>query len=131
MAAPEFMYLNEQAVRVTSWKQDDATGMIELVVIAQGEADRDHLLDDFSREPVMIRVGTGSAIPMNVRSLDTSSTGTGSRSVHRLTVALRPEGASEPAVPQAPPEPADPVEARLDQIIRLLTEIRDDIRGMR
>lgn len=131
MAAPEFIYLNEQAVRVTGWKRDDPTGTIEFVVIAQGETDRDQLLDIFSREPVMVRIGNISAIPMDVRSLDTRSTDEGGRSIYRMQVSLWPEG-SVPAGTSAKAEaPPDPVEAKLDQIIGLLTEIRDEIRRIR
>lgn len=128
MAAPEFIYLNEQAVRVSGWKRDEATGTIEFVVVAQGEADRDQLLDIVSREPVMVRVGNISAIPMDVRSLDTRSTDEVGRSVYRMHVSLWPEGSVPVSrtVEEAPA--ADPIEAKLDQIIGLLTEIRDEIR---
>lgn len=129
MAAPEFVYLNEQAVRVTSWNRDDTTGTIELVVIAEGEASRDQLLDIFSREPVMVRIGNGSAIPMDIRSLDTRSGGEGARSIYRVRVSLWPEG-SVPAS-KAAKAPVDPMQERLDRIIALLEEIRDGLRSSR
>lgn len=131
MAAPEFLYLNEQAVRVSSWNRDDATHTIEFVIVANGETDRDLLLDTFSKEPVMVRIGSNSAIPMDVRSLDTRSTGEGPRSVHRLHVSLWPEGsvATRADVDEAPPLTSQ--EQKLDRIIELLTEIRDEIRSAR
>jgi hypothetical protein len=130
MAAPEFIYLNEQAVRVTGWKQDDDSGTIEFVVIAQGETDRDLLLDIFSREPVMVRLGNRSAIPMDVRSLDTRASSEGSRTTYRLQVALWPEGSAPAArtVEAGGADPVDPIAARLDHIIKLLTEIRNEVR---
>lgn len=130
MAAPEFVYLNEQAVRVTGWKKDDASGTIGFVVIASGEKDRDALLDLFSREPVMVRLGQGSAIPMEVRSLDTRSMGDGQRAPYRVEVSLWPEG-SVPAPEGARGKDglaADPLLDRLDSILELLTEIRDQLR---
>ena len=131
MAAPEFIYLNEQAVRVTGWNVDDASGTIEFVVIAQGEADRDQLLDIFSREPVMVRLGNHSSIPMDVRSLDTRTSTEGSRTLYRLQVSLWPEG-SLPASAEGPAAPdAGSVEAKLDHIIKLLTEIRDEMKFTR
>jgi hypothetical protein len=131
MVAPEFLYLNEQAVRVTSWKQDDTTYTIEFVVIAQGETDRDQLLDIFSKEPVMVRIGNNSAIPMDVRSLDTRTTGEGPRSIHRLHVSLWPEG-SVPARSEGEERaPVSSQDEKLDRIIELLTEIRDEIRSAR
>jgi hypothetical protein len=129
MAAPEFVYLNEQAVRVTSWNRDDTTGTIELVVIAEGEASRDQLLDIFSREPVMVRIGNGSAIPMDIRSLDTRSGGEGARSIYRVRVSLWPEGSVPPSKPAE--APIDPTQERLDRIIALLEEIRDGLRSSR
>ena len=128
MAAPEFIYLNEQAVRVTGWKRDEATGTIEFVVIAQGETDRDQLLDIFSREPVMVRVGNISAIPMDVRSLDTRSSHEDARTIYRMQVSLWPEGSVPASSPEAAAAVEDTIEAKLDQIIGLLSEIRDEIR---
>jgi hypothetical protein len=131
MAAPEFLYLNEHAVRVSSWNRDDASQTIEFVVIAKGEPDRDLLLDIFSKEPVMVRIANNSAIPMDVRSLDTRSTGEGPGSIHRLHVSLWPEGSvaarsDEAAAPAFPSQ-----EQQLHRIIELLTEIRDEIRAVR
>jgi hypothetical protein len=131
MVAPEFIYLNEQAVRVSSWKQEDASGVIELVVIAQGETDRDQLLDNLSREPVMIRIGSASAIPMDVRSLDTRSSGSGPGSMHRVSASLWPEGVLPPSDPSTSPERVRPIEEKLDKIIDLLTEILNGMRDMR
>lgn len=133
MPAPEFVYLNEQAVRVTGWEKDDASGTIGFVVIASGENERDALLDLFSREPVMVRLGQGSAIPMEVRSLDTRSMGDGQRAPFRLEVSLWPEG-SVPASDSSRNKDApleDPLLDRLDTIVDLLTEIRDSLRQAR
>jgi hypothetical protein len=128
MVAPEFLYLNEQAVRVTSWKQDDTTYTIEFVVIAQGETDRDRLLDIFSKEPVMVRIGSNSAIPMDVRSLDTRSTEDGPRSIYRVHVSLWPEGSVAARSEQEESTPLSSQEQKLDRIIELLTDIRDEMR---
>lgn len=133
MAAPECVYLNEQAVRVTGWEKDDASGTIGFVVIASGENDRDALLDLLSREPVMVRIGQGSAIPMEVRSLNTRSMGDGQRAPFRVEVSLWPEG-SVPAPKGARDTDgpaADPVLDRLNTIVELLTEIRDQLRQTR
>lgn len=131
MAAPEFIYLNEQAVRVTGWERDEPSGTIGFVVVAQGETDRDQLLDIFSREPVMVRIGNHSAIPMDVRSLDTRSSSEGGRTLYRMQVSLWPEGSVPATAPLPEPEETNSIEARLDRIIRLLTEIRDEMRYTR
>lgn len=133
MATPEFVYLNEQAVRVTGWEKDDATGTIGFVVIARGEEERDALLDMFSREPVMVRVGQSSAIPMEVRALDTRSKGDGTHALYRVEVSLWPEGSVPAAEPPHKPVPLDdaPMLQRLDTIAALLEEIRDELRRAR
>lgn len=131
MSAPEFIFLNEQAVRVTSWKQDRDAGTIEFVVIARGERDRDQLLDMLANSPVMVRLGTKSAVPMDVQTLDTRSSGEGPGSIHRLEVSLMPEGANgddKPAQASAEDNETDALHHKLDRIITLLTEIRDEIR---
>jgi hypothetical protein len=131
MAVPEFIYLNEQAVRVSSWRRDEDAGAIEFVVIAKGGQDRDQMLDILAREPVMVRIGTGSAIPMDVRSLDTRTTGEGPSAVHRFQVALWPEGSASKTTSSPAEQPTNPDDDRLDRIIALLTEIRDELRAFR
>src|SRR5690606_4396744 len=58
MTIPEFVYINEHAVRVTSWRHDRETGGVHFVIIARGDHERDLLLDSFGRQPVMIRTGS-------------------------------------------------------------------------
>lgn len=129
MTIPEFVYVNEHAVRVTSWRHDRDTGSIHFVVIARGDHDRDLLLDSFARQPVMIRVGPESAIPMDVHALETTTTESGPRSIHRLQVTLAPEGAPQPRKEREPD--AHLAVDQLDRIIELLTEIRDELRQIR
>jgi hypothetical protein len=129
MAEPEFVYLNEQAVRVTGWQHEESTGSVELIVVAHADAERDLILDTLSGEPVMVRVGTASAIPMEVRAMDTKTSDDTSRTVHRIKVSLWPEGAPNPADAARERKKDDPIEARLDEIIRLLSDIRDEIRS--
>lgn len=128
MAAPEFIYLNEQAVRVTGWNREESDGTITIVVIAHGETERDTLLDLFSREPVMLRIGQNSAIPMDVRSLDSRTSGEGETPTYRIQVALWPEGSAPLPTKEQVVSSGDPALDKLDQIIKLLTQIRDEIR---
>lgn len=128
MAAPEFIYLNEQAVRVTGWNREESDGTITIVVIAHGETERDTLLDLFSREPVMLRIGQNSAIPMDVRSLDSRTSVEGDPPTYRIQVALWPEGSAPLPTKEQVVSSGDPALDKLDQIIKLLTQIRDEIR---
>lgn len=129
MTIPEFVYINEHAVRVTSWRHDRETGGVHFVIIARGDHERDLLLDSFARQPVMIRTGSESAIPMDVHSLETTTTESGPRSFHRLQVTLAPEGAPRPRKERQ--QEAPPSTDKLDRVIELLTEIRDELREIR
>src|SRR5690606_41081686 len=124
-----FVYINEHAVRVTSWRHDRETGGVHFVIIARGDHERDLLLDSFARQPVMIRTGSESAIPMDVHSLETTTTESGPRSFHRLQVTLAPEGAPRPRKERQ--QEAPPSRDKLDRVIELLTEIRDELREIR
>jgi hypothetical protein len=65
---------------------------------------------------------------MEVRSLDTTSSGSGSSSTHRVQVSLWPEGSPVKSPPSEAADSVDPIETRLDRIIELLTDIHDEIR---
>ncbi len=126
MATPEFIYLNDQAARVTSLVPDDATGHDRLVVIARGSGDRDHLLELLNDPELNVRFGPEPGMPMQATNIDIRSTGEGPQAVHRIQTDLVPVNAPEAtSLPSPQEDPRNGIESRLDQIIELLTEIRD------
>lgn len=132
MATPEFIYLNDQAARVTSLVPDDATGHDRLVVIARGSGDRDHLLELLNDPELQVRFGPEPGTPMRATNIDIRSTGDGPQAVHRIQTDLVPVNAPEAtSLPSPQDDPRTSIESRLDQIIELLTEIRDMTREAR
>lgn len=130
MPTPEFIFLNDQAARVTSLVPDDATGHDRLVVIARGSGDRDHLLDLLRDPGLQVRFGPEPSTPMRATNIDIRSTGDGPQAVHRIQAELAPVGEEPVAGPPATPrsvrlDDRPDIDSRLDRIIELLTEIRD------
>lgn len=118
MPAPEFIFLNDQAAKVTSLRDDDAGGFT-LVTIARGGADRDRMLELLDEDDLQVRLDTGASRPMHTTSVDVRSSGEGPQAIHRIEATLIPK----PGSPT--PEPGEPIIDRLDRIIDLLTDIRD------
>lgn len=121
MPPPEFIFLNDQAVKVTSLRPDDAGGFT-LVLIARGGADRDRTLELLNAPDLRVRLDPDDIRPMQATGIDLRSAGEGPQAIHRIETTLIPR-AGDPA-----PAP-DPIVDRLDQVIALLTDIRDRLAG--
>lgn len=121
MPPPEFIFLNDQAVKVTSLRPDDAGGFT-LVLIARGGADRDRTLELLNAPDLRVRLDPDDIRPMQTTGIDLRSAGEGPQAIHRIETTLIPR-AGDPA-----PAP-DPIVDRLDQVIALLTDIRDRLAG--
>lgn len=131
MPAPDFVFLNGQAVRATSLTPLDEGGF-RLVVIARGGADRDQLTELLHAPDLQVRVGAGETQPMHATEIDVRSVGEGPQAIHRIETVLAPGAteASAAAEPDstAPGDALSPLQQRLDTIIGLLTEIRDELK---
>lgn len=131
MAAPEFIFLNDQAARITSLTPNDETGGFTLVVMSRGSADRDQLLELLKADNLIVRVCAGPDQPMRVTDIDVRSAGNGPQAIHRIQAILVPRKGemTDTSVPVPPVEDRlRSLEERLDRIIGLLTEIRDSVR---
>lgn len=118
MPTPEFVFLNDQAARVTAFHPDDAGGFT-LVIIARGGTDRDRTLELLNANDLAVRLDNGEPRPMRTTGIEIRSSGEGPQGIHRIEATLVPANAESQTAP------TDPVTERLDQIITLLTEIRD------
>jgi hypothetical protein len=127
MPAPEFIFLNDQAVRVTSLRRDDATRAITLVLIARGSGDRDQMTTLFGAQPLTLRIPEEGEWQVVARDIDLRSSGEGQQAMHRFSVTLVPVDASTEM--QTTPEPTiddrlTSLEQRMDQIVALLNDIK-------
>lgn len=117
MPTPDFMFLNNQAVKITSLRSGD-DGDFTVVLIARGGADKDQLLDLLNADDLSVRLDTKEARHMLTTDLDVRSTGDGPQAIHRIEASLVP--ANIEAL-----EENDQIIDRLDRIVTLLTDIRD------
>lgn len=128
MTNPEFIFLNGQAARVTSLKPNDETGGFSLIVIARGGADRDHLLELLNSENLNVRIDIGEERAMRTTDVEIRSVGEGPQANHRIQAVLVPldDAFPEPPAPEsAPLDTSTSIQQKLDEIIVLLKEIRD------
>jgi hypothetical protein len=127
MAEPELIFLNGQAVRVTSLRRDDTTEAITLVLIARGSGDRDQMTALFGTRPLTLRIPDEGEWDVIARDVDLRSSGKGQQAMHRFSVTLVPEDAS--TITQPTPELTiddrlTSLEQRMDQIVALLNDIK-------
>jgi hypothetical protein len=128
MAGPEFIFLNDQAVRVTSLRRDDTTQAFTFVFIARGSGDRDRMTELFEAQPLTLRIPDEGEWLVAARDVDLRSSGEGQQAFHRFSVTLVPAGDPAPET-QATPEPTiddrlTSLEQRMDQIVALLNDIK-------
>ena len=127
MAGPEFVFLNGQAVRVTGWREDAATGEGSLVAITRGAADRDRLLELLASAPLRLRLEDTPERVVRAHDIDVRSTGAGPQAIYRITATFTPE----PVASGADRAGAASLEDRLDAIERRLARIEEVVRAIR
>lgn len=116
----DFITIGQRTIRVTSLKEDTATGALTLVVIARETADRRHLSELLAASPVSVEVPDRPPQLMDVASIDEHIVGTGDRAIARFSVELLP---STPPLAGDPGTADDSLPARLDRIEATLAEI--------
>jgi hypothetical protein len=127
MAGPEFVFLNDQAVRVTSLRHDDAHETVTLVCIARGSGDRDLITRLLETRPLTLRIPDEGERQVVPRDVDMRSTGEGQRAIYRFSITFVPDG-SHPETETTPTltieDRLTSLEQRLDQIVALLEDIK-------
>lgn len=121
----DFIKVAGQLVRVTSLKEDAATGTLSLVVIARGSVDRQRLSALLDASPVLVEVEESPARSMDVTSVDQHVAGAGEAAITRFAIDLAPAASASPGTtdPVATGDVGarlDRIEARLDEILTIL-----------
>ena len=127
MTGPEFVCLNDQAVRLASIRRDEATGAITLVLITRGSGDRDQITRLLESRPLTLRIPDEGEVPVTVRDVDLRSSGEGPQAYYRFSITLVPEDTSAHEGATQQPSIEDrltSLEQRMDQIVALLQEIK-------
>lgn len=116
MAQPEFVRIDNQAVRVTSLKTDETTGTVDLVIVARGTAAATFLADLANKETVSLEIPDESTDAYSVKGVDIHSTGSGEQSMKRARFTLVPASLAPPSENLAESQ-LDRIECKLDQIL--------------
>jgi hypothetical protein len=132
----DFIYLNHQAVRLTSFTREPESSRLSLVVIVRGNPARDELNALIASEPILVAFPDEEPAGMHVAAIDLKTTGEGARSIHRFDLKLvpwasqddtgpRPDDATEPGSVRELIRRLDAIERKLDQVIARLSDHRD------
>lgn len=121
----DFIKIGQRSVRVTSLKEDAATGALTLVVIARGTVDRRQLSELLAASPVMIDMPDRTARLMDVTSTEERVVGSGEQAITRFSIELSPSTAPQSGDVAATEHQSlstrlDRIEATLDEILRIL-----------
>lgn len=123
----DFIRIGERSVRVTSLKEDAATGALTLVVIARGTVDRRQLSELLAASPVMVDVPDRPTQLMDVTSTDERVVGSGEQAITRFSIELSPSTAPPPGDDTA--TEGESLSIRLDRIETTLEEILKILRS--
>ena len=127
MASNDFVTINGQYVRITSFTRDETQGTLSLVVIVRGDAARDEVQALLRDQPLTVAIGAEPPASMRVAGIDLRSSGEGARTIHRFAITLEPAGADDiPSATSAPDagsalmQRLDAIERKLDHLIALM-----------
>jgi len=128
LASNDFVTINGQYVRVTSFTRDETQGMLSLVVIVRGDAARDEVQALLRDQPLTVAIGAEPPASMRVAGIDLRSSGEGARTIHRFAITLEPADMDEasgtsPDVPSSESalmQRLDAIERKLDDLIALM-----------
>ena len=127
MASNDFVTINGQYVRVTSFTRDETQGALSLVVIVRGDAARDEVQALLRDQPLAVAMGAEAPASMRVAGIELRSSGEGARTIHRFAITLEPAEADDiPSATSAPDagsalmQRLDAIERKLDHLIALM-----------
>jgi len=127
----DFIKIGARQVRVTSLKEDAATGALTLVVIARGTVDRRDLSELLTTSPLPVEVPDRPVQLMDVTSFDERVVGMGEQAITRFSVELVPASPADPGNEIADEGTDDSIATRLDRIETVLEEIRGMLKDQR
>lgn len=119
MSDIEFIRLNGQAVRVTSFRRNETTGSIEIVVVARGTAVGQNLSALGQQTSLEVEVPDEPSREYRVAQTDLRSSGEGEQAVHRVKFTLQPM-TTDKTNPVEHETQLDRIERKLDELLKRL-----------
>lgn len=121
----EFIKLDDQTVRVTSWRPGDEPGTYTLVTITRGSRDAE-LLDELLRQASLdLQIGDAEAMTVRARNIDRRTVGEGQSGITRFSVVLAEVDAVKDVAADGP-NPS--LEARVAALEAEIIQLRDLVR---
>ncbi len=116
----EFIRLNGQAVRVTSWRPGSAPGSFDLVTITRGSRDAETFEELLSQSRLNLEAGDGPAMTVAPGGIDRRTVGDGQSRITRFSVVLT----ASDDLPASDPRPEPSLEARIVALEADVIELR-------
>lgn len=120
MSGPDFVHLNDQPVRVTSFSRDG--DRVKLVIVLRGSRAHSQLREALERTPLLLTVPGEPEREMSVEQNEHVTSGEGERTLYRHSVVLGPTSGEPPATTDDVHARLDRIEHKLDAILRRLEE---------
>jgi hypothetical protein len=119
MATPDFIRLEDEAIRLTSITRAPDGERMTIIVVVRGSRDHDQLVGLLGRSPLMVELPGEAARSMTVASDEFASTGEGPRTIYRHAIELR-TGTDEPAAADTLDDRLARIEEKLNRVLALL-----------
>ena len=116
MTQPEFVTLNGQTVRVTSFKRDEGSGRVQIVVVARGSVAAQTLSDLGNQATIELEIPEEPTDTFAVTETDFHSSGEGEQSMNRVRFTLDPIGNTDKKSVE-PESQLDRIERKLDELL--------------
>ncbi len=116
----EFIRLNGQAVRVTSWKPGSEPGSFDLVTITRGSRDAELFEDLLNQSRLTLEAGAGPAMTVAAGGIDRRTFGEGQSRITRFSVVLT----ASDDIPTPDPRPELSLEARIVALEAEVSQLR-------
>lgn len=124
----EFVKLNGQAVRVTSWRPEgDGPGTYTMVTITRGSRDSETLDQLLAQRRIELQIGSEEVITVIARDIDRRAVGTGESGITRFAIVFErcdEESGAGAAVPaRSVDDRLAALEAEVERLRTLVNEL--------
>jgi len=128
----EFIKLDDQTVRVTSWHLGDEPGTYTLVTITRGSRDAELLDELLGQVSLNLQIGDAETVTVSARDIDRRTVGEGQSGITRFSVVLAERDEVKAVAADGPnPSLEDRVAALEAEVIQLRELVHQHGNGIR